>query len=136
MTDHENIEQKKFVFPFDMKLSSDNRWVVMAKLIPWDELEEENKALFGTKKNKLGKPFRMALATLILKQKYEMTNRLLVALIQENPYLQSLIGLHKFTTIIPFKPLMIGNFEQNIHEEIMDKVNRILIKDTLKKILE
>ena len=32
---------EKFELPFEGKLSQDNRWVIMANLIPWDEFEEE-----------------------------------------------------------------------------------------------
>jgi hypothetical protein len=31
----------KFELPFEGKLSQDNRWVIMANLIPWDEFEED-----------------------------------------------------------------------------------------------
>ncbi|TRU45581.1 MAG: IS5/IS1182 family transposase, partial [Microcystis aeruginosa Ma_QC_Ca_00000000_S207] len=30
-----------FEFPSEGKLSPDNRWVIMANLIPWSEFEEE-----------------------------------------------------------------------------------------------
>ncbi|NEQ66810.1 MAG: IS5/IS1182 family transposase, partial [Symploca sp. SIO2D2] len=30
-----------FEFPLEEKLSIDNRWVIMASLIPWSEFEEE-----------------------------------------------------------------------------------------------
>ena len=32
---------ENFELPFEEKLSQDNRWVIMANLIPWDEFEEE-----------------------------------------------------------------------------------------------
>jgi hypothetical protein len=32
---------ENFELPFEVKLSQDNRWVIMANLIPWDEFEEE-----------------------------------------------------------------------------------------------
>jgi len=32
---------ENFELPFEGKLSQDNRWVIMANLIPWDEFEEE-----------------------------------------------------------------------------------------------
>ena len=118
-----------------MRLSSDNRWVVMAKLIPWAELEEENSKLFSRKKDALVKPFRIALGALIIKKKLSTTDREIVALIQENPYLQYFIGLSKYTNIAPFEPSMIVNFQQNINKKIIDKVNRIMVEDKIKKAL-
>ncbi|WP_157134030.1 hypothetical protein WH8501_02125 [Crocosphaera watsonii WH 8501] len=32
---------EKFELPFEGKLSPNNRWVIMAELIPWDDFEEE-----------------------------------------------------------------------------------------------
>jgi len=31
---------KDFFLPFGGKLSGDNRWIMLAELIPWDELED------------------------------------------------------------------------------------------------
>jgi hypothetical protein len=41
----------------------------MAKLIPWAEFEEEYAKLFDAEKGAPAKPFRLALATLIIKEK-------------------------------------------------------------------
>jgi len=30
-----------FILPFEGKLKADNRWVKMAEIIPWDEIEQE-----------------------------------------------------------------------------------------------
>lgn len=56
---------------FDLKgrLSEDNRWVVMAKLIPWSEFESEYASLFSQKMGAPAKNFRMALGSLIIKEK-------------------------------------------------------------------
>ncbi|MEM1392456.1 MAG: hypothetical protein AAGG00_04015 [Cyanobacteria bacterium P01_H01_bin.150] len=35
------IPTENFELPFEGKLSEDNRWVIMASLIPWREFEEE-----------------------------------------------------------------------------------------------
>jgi hypothetical protein len=40
-------EAEEFVIPFEGKLNEENRWVIMAKLIPWSEFEEEYADLIG-----------------------------------------------------------------------------------------
>ena len=45
-------EFEDFYLPFGGKLRSDNRWVRMAKMIPWDEIESEYAATFS--KNGMG----------------------------------------------------------------------------------
>ena len=32
---------ENFALPFEGKLSQDNRWIIMANLIPWEEFEKE-----------------------------------------------------------------------------------------------
>ena len=34
-------EPESFELPFGGKLSDENRWVIMANLIPWEQFEEE-----------------------------------------------------------------------------------------------
>ena len=45
----EKIKAENFVLPFEGKLSEDNRWVIMAELIPWTEFEDEYAKLFDQK---------------------------------------------------------------------------------------
>ena len=33
------VSSEKFELPFEGKLSKDNRWVIMASLIPWSDFE-------------------------------------------------------------------------------------------------
>jgi transposase, IS5 family len=36
-----DLSPEKFELPFSGKLSPNNRWVIMAELIPWTEFESE-----------------------------------------------------------------------------------------------
>jgi hypothetical protein len=83
---------EKFELPFEGKLSLDNRWVIMANLIPWDEFEEEYAKNFAGDTGAPALPFRMALGSLIIKEKLGISDRETVQQIKENPYLQYFIG--------------------------------------------
>jgi hypothetical protein len=50
-----------FFLPFGGKLSGDNRWIKLAELIPWDELEDGYAAQFCKGFGAPAKPFRMAI---------------------------------------------------------------------------
>ena len=63
------LTPENFEMPFSGKLSSDNRWVIMAELIPWAEFESEYAEKFSEKMGAPAKPFRMALGALIIKEK-------------------------------------------------------------------
>jgi hypothetical protein len=72
---------KNFILSNQM-LDENNRWIVMANLIPWQELEEEYANIFSEKLGAPAKPFRMALGALIIQQKSRITDRETVEQIQ------------------------------------------------------
>jgi hypothetical protein len=84
---------EKFDLSKESKLASDNRWVIMEKMIPWSEFEAEYAAMFSSEIGAPAKPFRMALGALIIKEKLGTSDRETVEQIRENPYLQYFIGM-------------------------------------------
>jgi transposase, IS5 family len=49
-----------FTLPVEWKLAEDNRWVIMSKLIPWNEFEAEYAKNFSAEgMGAPAKPFRM-----------------------------------------------------------------------------
>lgn len=135
-SESEKIEAEDFVLPFEGKLSEDNRWVIMAELIPWAEFEDEYARLFDEKMGAPAKSFRMALAALIIQEKLGTKDRETVAQIQENPYLQYFIGLSKYSNNLPFNSSMMVYFRKRINREMIDKINRAMVKNEIKKKLE
>ena len=69
-------------------LNPDNDWVRLAKLIPWAELERRYARTFDSKLGNVGKPARMALGVLIIKERYGFSDEDTVQEIRMNPYLQ------------------------------------------------
>ena len=41
------LEFEDFYLPFGGKLRSDNRWIILSKQIPWQEIEQQYSALFA-----------------------------------------------------------------------------------------
>ena len=81
-----------FELPFEGRLSTDNRWVKMAQLIPWSEFESDYAENFPTEMGLRAKSFRMALGALIIKEKLGISDIERVEQSRENPYLQYFIG--------------------------------------------
>ena len=61
--------EEAFELPFEGKLCEENRWVLLANLIPWSEFEEEYAQNFSEEMGAPAKPFRRALGALIIKEK-------------------------------------------------------------------
>jgi len=66
-------------------ISGDNRWIKLADLIPWDELEDDYAAQFCKGFGAPAKPFRMALGALIIKARLGLTDEELVEHCQGRP---------------------------------------------------
>jgi IS5 family transposase len=74
-----------FFLLFGGKLSDYNRWIKLAEIIPWDDLEDDYAAQFCKGFGAPTKPFRMALGSLIIKARLGLTDEELVEQIKENP---------------------------------------------------
>ena len=74
-----------FDLPFEGQLADDNRWVIMANLIPWSEFEVEYAQNFSVDLGDPAKYFRMALGALIIKYWLGTSDRETIEQIRENP---------------------------------------------------
>jgi hypothetical protein len=120
-------QPENFELPFEGKLSSDNRWVIMAQLIPWSEFEEEYASLFSEEMGAPAKTFRLALASLIIKEKLGTSDRETVEQIRENPYLQYFCGLSAYSNNYPFDASMLSHFRQRIGINVINKINESMV---------
>lgn len=123
-----------FFLQFGGKLSGDNRWIKLAELIPWDELEDDYAAQFCKGFGAPAKPFCMALAALIIKARLGLMDEELVEQIKENPYLQFFIGLEAFQYSAPFDPSMIVYFRKRLPAAIVNDCNERIVRYGLKVI--
>ncbi|WP_009546165.1 IS5-like element ISCysp18 family transposase [Crocosphaera subtropica] len=122
------ITPEKFELLPLTKLSPENRWVIMAELIPWEEFEEEYAKQFKIEKGAPAKPFKMALGALIIKEQLGISDRETVEQIKENPYLQYFIGLEAYTFEPPFEASMMVHFRQRINVDLVKRINEEMVK--------
>ncbi len=128
-----DLTPEKFELPVAIDLSSENRWVVMAELIPWSEFEEEYAENFSKKMGPIAKPFRMALGALIIKEKLGTSDRETVEQIRENPYLQYFLGMPSYSNNIPFDASLMVYFRERIDQDMVNKVNQKMVENARKK---
>ena len=123
-------EVEDFQIRDNFHLDENNRWVILSKLIPWSEFEEQYANLFDDKIGAPAKPFRLALGSLLIQQILNITDRETVEQIRENPYLQYFLGLNYYEYKAPFNSSMLVYFRKRIKQEIIDKINRQIVKQT------
>lgn len=114
-----------FILPFSGKLDASNRWVKMADIIPWDDIEEKYSKGFSYT-GKPAKPVRMALGSLIIKERCGYSDEETVRQIMENPYLQYFIGLPEFTTDQPFDPSLMVLFRKRLNSKVLAEINELI----------
>ena len=119
---------EKFELPFEGKLSQDNRWVMMANLIPWDEFEEEYAKNFAKDIGAPALPFRMALGSLIIKERLGISDRETVEQIKENPYLQYFIGQTHYSNEAPYDASLLVRFRERINVKLVNQINQRMVK--------
>ena len=128
-----DLTPAKFELPVAIELSSQNRWVIMADLIPWSEFEEEYAENFSEKMGPIAKPFRMALGALIIKEKLGNSDREIVEQIRENPYLQYFLGMPSYSNEIPFDATLMVYFRERIDQVMINKINKKMVENARKK---
>ena len=126
---------ENFKIPSEWKPKEENRWVIMSKIIPWEEFEEEYAKNFSENKGAPAKPFRMALGALIIKEILGISDRETVEQIKENPYLQYFIGLEVYENEEPFDASMLVHFRQRIGMDLVNQINKKMVKEAEEEIL-
>ena len=85
------------LFPFGGKLDPDNRWMKIADLIPWDDIETRYSTHFSDK----GRPAsdcRLVIGLLLLKHMTRFGDEAIIAFASESPYMQFFCGFDQFVT--------------------------------------
>lgn len=118
-----------FEQPMSMHLNPKNRWVRLAKIIPWSKYESRYADLFKSTTGNVAKPFQMALGSLIIQKKLGFSDRELVEQITENPYLQYFIGFPKYQETAPFDPSALVSFRKRINLDMAVFLNDSILTD-------
>ena len=117
-----------FETPFSQHLDKENRWVKLARCIPWDKLAN----IYYRKMNSdFGAPSlsaRMVIGAVIIKHMLNIDDREVVSQIQENMYLQYFVGLSSFTTAEPFDPSLMVSIRYRLGADVMEEFNQLVLR--------
>jgi len=120
------------LFPFGGKLDENNRWLKIAEMIPWEELEEEYEKHFS---EGIGRPAldgRVVLGALLLKHMKGVSDEEIEKQIEEGPYLQAFCGFENFQTGRIFEESSLSRVRKRIgakfFRELEKKTYDVLVK--------
>jgi len=128
-SDLKQTEFVDFYLPFGGKLSAENRWVKLAEMIPWKEVEAAyQKSLSDSGIGAPAKSSRIAFGALIIKERLTITDEEVVEQILENPYLQYFLGLHQYCSKPLFDPSMMVHFRSRFAQSDYEAINAQIIE--------
>ena len=126
-TPSSQLTLEEFKHPFHQQLKTDNRWVVLAELVPWDELAGIYAKNLNPKAGRLSVDIRMVIGALIIKHKLTLSDRDTVDMISENMYMQYFCGLKSMQTKLPFDASLFVDIRKRVGAESFDQFNEIVI---------
>jgi len=130
--DREQMTVEDFVGPIGGKLSAENRWVKMAKVMPWDLIEEIYAKSFKNDKpeGRPAIPARMAFGALFIKENENFPQRITMMHISENVYMQYFLGLSEFHPEPLFDSSMLTYIAARFSKDDMKRINEELYRRT------
>ena len=121
------IPPEDFFLPFGGHLNPKNRWCRITQLMPWAELEQEYvKKLLALGRGRKAYTVRVALGAVLIAQMCGYSDEELVEQVQENPYMQYLLGLIVFQESPVFDPSLMVYFRRRLSGEPLMKANEIV----------
>ncbi len=117
-----------FKTPFEQNLNLKNRWVVLAHLIPWDDvcnLYLKNVGISSTGRPPLSP--RVVIGSLIIKHMCNLDDRETVEQISENIYMQYFLGYSSFSSEPPFDASLFVEMRKRLGVESLNAINDRII---------
>jgi hypothetical protein len=113
-----------FESPFYEQLNASNRWVQLAKQIPWDELVSAY--MKRNVQKSTGRPSlnpRVAIGAVIIKHLCNLDDRETVSQITENMYMQYFLGYSSYSPEPPFDPSLFVEIRKRMGDDLIAEMN-------------
>ena len=122
------LELAGFESAFTTHLNPANRWVVLARQIPWDKLtsvyhRQQKNHHYGAG----GINPRVAIGAIIIKHICDLSDRETILQIQENVYMQYFIGFSSFSDEAVFDPSLFVELRKRFGAEQINEMNEAIM---------
>ena len=111
--------------PYHGELRDKNRWLRLAEAIDWDRFEQGYSELFAPS-GKAAISARIALGCRVIQLHYGVSDREVVELVRESPYLQYFLGMETFSDTMPFSSRTVARFRARIPDKVVRPAVRLL----------
>jgi len=121
-TAQNQLRFENFQTPFERNLDPENRWVILAGRLPWDEMAQ---IYFRSLSPDRGRPVldaRLVISALIIKHWLKLSDREVVQTLQENVYLQYFAGFSSFHPEPAFDPSLFVELRKRMGADKFDEM--------------
>jgi len=126
-TSKQQISIKEFKLPFGGRLSPENRWVVLAGILPWDEMVSVYVKRMSKKMGRVAVDPRVAVGSMIIKHLKSLADEETVEEIRENPYLQYFLGYDSYRYEAPFTPSLFVAIRRRLGDAQFEELTQQLV---------
>ncbi len=127
-TSEKQLSIEEFKTPFRANLSADNRWVKLARVVPWDKFASVYMSLMSSDSGRPAVSPRTVLGALIIKHLEKLDDRGVIQAIQENLYMQYFVGLEEFKVDPVFDPSLFVEIRKRVGHKQFDTLSADLIR--------
>lgn len=132
-TDQSTIENRIFKTPFDNSLDLENRWVIMAKFIPWDKMAKVFYDRLDRYQGRSTVDLRTVLGTMFIQHSMNLTDRDAIQAIRENIYMQYFVGLPSFQTAQVFDHSLLPTLRKRLGKKGAKKLMDIFAAHSIEE---
>lgn len=116
-----------FETPFERGLDPTNRWIILSKLTPWDDLVAVYRKSFTEDKGRPSVDLRIIIGTLFVQYIENLADERVIPYIQENIYVQAFLGLPGLQVKPVFDPSLLVTIRKRLGEQGAKQLNAIFI---------
>lgn len=117
-----------FGLPFEGKLDPNNKWILLADNLPWDDLVKPYLSTLCSNNGRPSVDARKVVAAIVIKHFKNLSDEETIEEIKENPYLQYFAGLSTFQPTKLFEPSLFVTLRNRLGNAKLDEMNDVIIR--------
>ncbi len=115
-------------------LSKQNRWVKLSDALDWNDIEKRyNERLNNQQCGAGNKPAQMVIGAMIVKHMTRLSDEETIMAIQENPFMQYLVGLKYFRETRIFTPELFVTLRKRVDETFFNDILASMHRECIRK---
>jgi hypothetical protein len=132
-TPQSQIDHQLFKTPFQQKLSKDNRWVRLSKILPWDKMASVFMERLSDENGRKTIDLRIVMGAMFIQYYLNLTDREVLEVITENVYMQYFVGLSTFQTEPIFDHSLLTIMRKRLGHDGSKQLNELFLEHAIEK---